>query len=163
MKIIPLREDDRARVRALELFCMREYFEAAMGKKWDSLSKELIDQLGASSRDSFEHYLKEGLSFVAWEGDQVVGFAFAKTIDHFYSVRKVLWLENLGVHPNHRRQGIGYRLLERLIVEGKKKGARAMHSSIMSNNAPSIMLHKKMGFFIDARKLAFLDLESVSP
>lgn len=161
MEITPLKKDDYTRVRALELFCMREYLEATTGKKWESLSKELIDQLGASSKGSFEHYLKERLSFVALEDDQVVGFIFAKMIEHFYNIPKVVWVENMGVHPHYRRQGIGYRLLERLIIEGKRRGARAIHSSIMPNNAPSIMLHKKIGFFIDARKIAFLDLESV--
>jgi hypothetical protein len=30
----------------------------------------------------------------------------------------------------------------------------------MLDNAKSIMLHKKLGFFVDGRKTAFLDLES---
>ena len=47
------------------------------------------------------------------------------------------------------------------MAEGKKRGAKAVHSAIMPDNAESIMLHKKVGFFVDVRKIALLDLESV--
>jgi hypothetical protein len=30
----------------------------------------------------------------------------------------------------------------------------------MPENAKSMMLHKKIGFFLDARKMAFLDLDT---
>lgn len=30
---------------------------------------------------------------------------------------------------------------------------------IQPNNAPSIMLHKKIGFFMDAREVALIDLK----
>ena len=41
----------------------------------------------------------------------------------------------------------------------KKKGAIAVQSAIMPDNPKSVMLHKKAGFFMDARKIAFLDLD----
>jgi len=33
-----------------------------------------------------------------------------------------------------------------------------VHSMIQEDNAPSIMLHKKLGFFMDRRQVALLDL-----
>lgn len=160
MEIEELKEEYRSSVRTLELFCIREYLESSMIREWDNVPKQLIDQLGASAKGSFDHYLESGLSFVALEDGEIVGFVFAQMVKHIYNIPKLVWVENLGVHPSSRRQGIGYRLLEKVALIGREKGARAVHSSIMPHNKRSIMLHKKLGFFIDGRKIAFLDLES---
>lgn len=159
VQIVPMREEDRRQVRALELFCMRETIEPVLAKKWSDLSQDLVDQLGASSAQSYDHYTGSGLSYVAKEKGMTVGFVFAKIVTHIYSVPKMVWVENVGVHPDHRRKGIAYRLLRTVALEGKKQGAKAMHSAIMLDNVESIMLHKKLGFFVDGRKIAFLDIE----
>ena len=160
VQIVPLTEKDRNAVRALELFCIREYLEPSMTTKWDDLHPDLMNQLGASAQQSFDHYRVSGLSFMAKEDDQVVGFIFAQMVEHLYNIPKMVWVENIGVHPSHRRKNIAYQMLKKVILEGKKKGAKAVHSAIMPDNAKSIMLHKKLGFFVDGRKTAFLDLES---
>lgn len=160
VQIVPLTEKDRNAVRALELFCIREYLEPSMTTKWDDLHPDLMNQLGASAQQSFDYYRASGLSFMAKEDDQVVGFIFAQMVEHLYNIPKMVWVENIGVHPSHRRKSIAYQMLKKVILEGKKKGAKAVHSAIMPDNAKSIMLHKKLGFFVDGRKTAFLDLES---
>jgi len=160
VEIRALKEEDRGHVRALELFCVREYLESALKKNWDSLSQELIDQLGASAKGSFDFYKEAGMSYVAIEDKQIVGFIFAQMVQHVFNVEKVVWIEGLMVHPLQRRKGIGYKLLRKVSAEGKKKGAKAVQSVILQDSQSAIMLHKKVGFFIDGRKLAFLDLES---
>lgn len=158
-RIESLKEEDRGAVRTLELFCLRETLESSLMKKWSELSQELIDQLGASSKISFEHYLRQGLSYVAKEDSMIVGFIFAQIIPHILSLPSVIWVENLGVHPEFRRKGIAYKLLKTVASEGKKLGAKAIYSTIMPDNIRSIMLHKKLGFFVDSRKIALLDLD----
>lgn len=160
VEIRALKEEDRGHVRALELFCVREYLESALKKNWDSLPQELIDQLGASAKGSFDYYKEAGISYVAIEDKQIVGFVFAQMVNHVFNVEKVVWIEGLMVHPLERRKGIGYKLLRKVSAEGKKKGAKAVQSVILQDSQSSILLHKKVGFFIDGRKLAFLDLES---
>lgn len=160
VEIRALKEEDRGHVRALELFCVREYLESALKKNWDSLPQELIDQLGASAKGSFDYYKDAGLSYVAIEDKQIIGFVFAQMVHHVYNVDKVVWIEGLMVHPMQRRKGIGFKLLRKVSAEGKKKGAKAVQSVILQDSQSSILLHKKVGFFIDGRKLAFLDLES---
>ncbi len=160
MEILPLDVEDYNPVRTLELFCIREYIEQSLDRRWDDLSPELINKLGASGNESFEHFRETGLSFVAKEENKVVGFIFAQILNHVYNTNVMVWVENEGVHPNNRRSGIGSALLEKVIEEGKLKGAQAIHSAIMPEDTTSIMLHRRMGFFIDARKVALLDLES---
>ena len=161
VEIRALKENDRGHVRALELFCIREYLEGSLHKSWDQLSHDLIDDLGASSHNSFDHYLKSGLCFVAVEDGHIVGFVFGQMVEYINNVAKVLWVESIAVHPNHRRKGIAYKLLKKTATEAKKKGAKsgAEHHHALTL-AASVMLHKKMGFFMDGRKVAFLDLES---
>jgi len=160
VQIIKLKEEDRGHVRALELFIIKEYLEAVLNRKWDELSQSFIDQLGATNKDSFDVYLESGLSFVAKDRGQIVGFVFAQMVEHTSNLPKSVWVENIGVHPSHRRLGIGYQLLKKASQEGKKKGAKAVQSAIMPENTKSLLLHKKLGFFLDARKLAFLDLDN---
>jgi L-amino acid N-acyltransferase YncA len=159
-QIAKLKKEDKGHVRALELFIIKEYLESMLKRKWEELDQNLIDQLGASNDKAFKTYLDSGLSYVAREDGQIVGFVFAQMIDHVSNIPKAVWVENIGVHPSYRRRGIGYQLMKKVSVEGKKMGAKAVQSTIMPENAKSMMLHKKIGFFLDARKIAFLDLDT---
>lgn len=157
-----VKEEDKPQVRTLELFCIREYLENSLQKRWDDLPAELMEQLGASTKDSFDFYREAGLSYVAMEKGQVVGFLFSQMMQHVNNIDKVLWIENIGVHPEHRRKGVGLKLLRRAALDAKKKGAKAVQSVIMPDSKDAVMLHKKVGFFLDGRKFAFLDLENFS-
>lgn len=160
-QIVKLKKEDKGHVRALELFIIKEYLESMLKRKWEELDQEFIDQLGASNDKAFKLYLESGLSFVAKEDGQIVGFVFAQMVDHMSNIPKSVWVENIGVHPSYRRRGIGYQLMRKVSLEAKKVGAKAIQSAIMPENAKSMMLHKKAGFFLDARKVAFLDLDAV--
>jgi len=155
-----VKDEDKSHIRTLELFCIREYLESSLQKKWDDLPSELIEQLGASAKDSFEFYKNAGLSYVAVEKGEVVGFLFSQIIEHVNNIDKVLWIDNVGVHPDHRRKGVGLKLLRRAALDAKKKGAKAVQSVLMPDSKNAVMLHKKVGFFLDGRKFAFLDLEN---
>ncbi|MBN1109268.1 MAG: GNAT family N-acetyltransferase [Methanomassiliicoccales archaeon] len=160
VEIRKVKDKDRSHVRTLELFCIREYLESSLQRNWDDLPSELMEQLGVSAKESFDFYRDNGLSYVAMEKDQVVGFLFSQMIQHIHNIDQVLWIENMGVHPDHRRKGVGLKLLRRAALDAKKKGAKAVQSVIMPDSKNAIMLHKKMGFFMDGRKFAFLDLEN---
>ncbi len=160
VEIRKLKDEDKPQVRTLELFCVREYLEGSLRKNWDDLPAELVEQLGASAKDSFEFYRDGGMSYVAVEQGQVIGFLFAQIIRYVNNIEKVLWIENIGVHPEHRRKGVGLKLLRRAALDAKKKGAKAVQSVIMPESKEAVMLHKKVGFFMDGRKFAFLDLEN---
>ena len=158
MEVRPLRIRDIDSVRELELKCIREYFAETLENRWEDLPEEWKDNLGASSRSHFKAYLGSGLSFVAEEDGEIVGFIFAQMLHHICDEENLLWIENMGVHPYFRRNLIGYRLLRECVKAGREQGATVAHSMIQEDNAPSILLHKKMGFFMDRREVALLDL-----
>jgi len=161
MIIRPMKMKDLVKVRELEILCIREYFDKEIKNKWDELPQEWKENLGASSPRSFKTYLEGGLSFVAEEDDEVMGFIFAQMLHHVYNAESLLWIENMGVHTYIRRNGIGYKLLRTAIDEGRKQGAKVAHSAIQPDNLRSIMLHKKMGFFMDRREVALMDLNDL--
>ncbi|MBQ7621693.1 MAG: GNAT family N-acetyltransferase, partial [Candidatus Methanomethylophilaceae archaeon] len=95
-------------VRELEISCIKEYFAATIENKWEDLPQEWKDNLGASSKNHFKAYLDSGVSFVAVEDGEVVGFIFAQILHHICDEDNLLWIENMGVHPYFRRNMIGY-------------------------------------------------------
>ncbi len=158
MEIRPMKMKDLIKVRDLELACIREYFAKTLENKWEDFSDEWKDNLGASSRKSFALYLESGISLVAEEDGEIMGFIFAQMLHHVYNVENLVWIENMGVHPYFRRMGIGYKLLREVARLGQEMGATVIHSAIQPDNLPSIMLHKKLGFFMDRREVALFDL-----
>ena len=158
MEIRKLKLKDLEGVRKLEISCIREYFKETIENKWEELPEEWKENLGASSRKHFRAYLESGLSFVAVEDDEVIGFLFAQMLHHIADAENLVWIENMGVHPYFRRNQIAYRLLTACLKEGIAQGADVAHSTIQPENAPSILLHKKAGFFMDPRQVALVDL-----
>ena len=53
---------------------------------------------------------------------------------------------------------VGYKLLRECVRLGREQGAGVAHAMIQPDNAPSILLYKKLGFFMDRREVALLDL-----
>jgi Acetyltransferases len=158
MEIRPMKLKDVEKVRELEISLIREYFAETLENKWEDLPKEWKDNLGASSRRHFSSYLESGLCFVAEEDGEIYGFIFAKMLNHVFDVDNLVWIENMGVHSYVRRNAIGYKLLREVLKKGKEMGAQAAHSMLQPSNVPSIMLHKKIGFFMDRREVALIDL-----
>jgi len=159
MDIRPLKLKDISKVRSLELACIREYFKNTIDNKWEDLPEEWRDGLGASSKRFFKDYLEGELSFVAEEDGEIYGFIFAKMLNGICNCEKVIWIENMGVDPYLRRCSIGNKLLREVLRTGQAQGAEIAHSMIQPDNLPSIMLHKKIGFFIDRREVALIDLK----
>lgn len=159
MEFRPMKLGDIKRVRELELSLIREYFSNTLENRWEDFPEEWKNNLGASSPNHFKAYLDDGFSFVAEEDGEVYGFIFCRMLHHVANVTNLLWIENMGVDPIVRRNEIGYRLLREALRAAKDAGAEVAHSMIQPDNAPSILLHKKIGFFIDARQVALMDLK----
>ncbi len=49
-------------------------------------------------------------------------------------------------HPQHRRQGFGYKLILNILHWAKKNGATQSHLSVEKENAPALRLYEKLGF-----------------
>ena len=55
-------------------------------------------------------------------------------------------IQNLAVHPAHRRGGLGRRLLERALEEGRVRGATAALLEVRRSNEAAQSLYRALGF-----------------
>lgn len=67
---------------------------------------------------------------------------------HDYRDKNIAWLGWFGVHPQHRRQGLGSMLLEFAISEAEKRGFSVLklYSSFDENERAAHFLYRKYGF-----------------
>jgi ribosomal-protein-alanine N-acetyltransferase len=58
-------------------------------------------------------------------------------------------LLQISVHPDFKRQGIGYDLMGKLIAQLKARSIHRLLLEVRESNAAAIALYQKMGFVID--------------
>ena len=82
--------------------------------------------------------------FVAEDGDKIVGLAL-----YFYSYStwkgKCLYLEDLIVTEAYRGQGLGQRLLDRIVAKAKEENAKRVVWQVLDWNTPAIEFYKSLG------------------
>lgn len=84
--------------------------------------------------------------FFVYEKDGTVkGFCYAHTWKTKAAYRQT-WETTLYLAPDVRHQGIGTRLMLRLIEDSKRFGCRALIACITEGNEISEALHQKLGF-----------------
>ncbi len=104
---------------------------------------------------SLEHFEESGFgpapvwwAFVAEEDGRVVGFAL-------YYIRYSTWkgqrlyLEDIYVEPEHRGRGIGARLFERVVQDGRERGLNGMVWQVLDWNEPALDFYRKYGARFD--------------
>lgn len=77
---------------------------------------------------------------VALDGTTVTGYVGSQ------SVMGEADMMNLAVAPEYRRQGIGCRLVEKLILLLAEKDVKSLTLEVRASNAPAIDLYGQMGF-----------------
>ena len=80
------------------------------------------------------------LWLVAEEQGTVVGYIGSQT------VMDETDMMNVGVHPDHRRKGIGEALVMALVDRLKAAGSRCLTLEVRDSNAPAAALYQKLGF-----------------
>lgn len=114
-----------------------------------------LDEISAIELESYENPWARS-AFESELGKNPVSFArVALTIDPPVRVAGycVAWIvfdhihiQNLTVHPEHRRGGLGRRLLLRALEEGRTRGARAALLEVRRSNAAAQSLYRAVGF-----------------
>jgi len=83
--------------------------------------------------------------FVARERENVFGWA---TLSHAASTWGYIGVAEVSVHvsKNFKKKGIGTSLLTSLVTASEKEGYWTIKAEIISENIPSLNLHRKCGF-----------------
>jgi ribosomal-protein-alanine N-acetyltransferase len=121
MEIVKMTADHVAKVAQLEAICFRDPWSER------SIASELDNQLS--------------FWLVAVEDGEVCGYIGSQTVMGESDMM------NVGVHPDHRRKGIGEKLILSL-VEGLKNemDSHALTLEVRAFNTPAIALYQKLGF-----------------
>ena len=72
--------------------------------------------------------------------DSLVGYCSWRLIEG------ELYLNNLAIHPEHRRQGLARLLLMHLTQDATSRGVRSIMLEVRSSNAAALKLYGRMGF-----------------
>jgi aminoglycoside 6'-N-acetyltransferase I len=102
----------------------------------DPIDRERADEFLAGPR----HHL-----VVALEDGQLVGFISAVHYVHPDKSRPQLWINEVAVAPPYRRQGIGRRLMERLLDRGRELGCRQAWLGTDRSNTAARRLYAAAG------------------
>ncbi len=118
----------------------------------DHSNKHLLSNIAP---EVFDHPIKEDslndflncsrhLMSLALNDDTVVGMASA--VEYFHPDKKSqLWINEVGVSPQMRNQGIGRHLVQRLIDEGKKRGCIFAWLGTGTENIPAQKCFESVG------------------
>ncbi len=110
---------------------------------------EKLSHVMVSSEDDFRKALfgprRNVEALMAFAEDAPVGFAL-----YFYNFstflgRRGIYLEDLFVEPQHRGQGIGKALLQRLARIAKEEDCGRMEWAVLTWNQPSIDFYRRLG------------------
>ena len=93
------------------------------------------------SREDAEQYLAAGGLYTARDGGELVGsIALTPEADH------ILFIQEVTVHPDRLRQGIGASMLGFAAKEAAARGAKALRLYVCEGNIPAIRAYEKNGF-----------------
>lgn len=83
---------------------------------------------------------------VALSGDEIVGYLSAEPASHIHRQSRFLEIGNLGVHPDHRRQGIASRLLKECETWADQEGYTRLELTCYSKNSGALAYYEQEGF-----------------
>lgn len=85
------------------------------------------------------------LALIAEEEDEVVGFLLGFLAP---GEPPVAYVHLVGIHPDHRRRGVGKQLYERFMEQATAAGAQRMKAITTVGNDGSVRFHEALGFTV---------------
>ena len=110
--------------------------------------RQASDLLGAKDYIHARITGDESVIFLAIDDDRGAAMGFVQLYPSFSSVSmKRLWvLNDLFVHPDFRRRGVGRELMERALQLGKDTDASALMLETEADNLPAQNLYENLGW-----------------
>ena len=105
-------------------------------------SAEGVGLSSADAREAIGRYLARnpGMSFTAWDGDELVGAVLCG-----HDGRRG-YVHHLAVCPSHRRRGVGSELAERGLAALEAEGIEKCHLFVFVHNADAIAFWERAGW-----------------
>ena len=126
-----------------------------LGAKWKKFSLGEKEKHLVSRKQEFAINVKTGYSLVATIDNQIIGFLLAHETLPFPGT---LYIRHLAIKPSYQGKGIGTLLYKELIRLAKQTKIKKIVALINLDNPKSIGLHEKLGFQLQDRKEAILEI-----
>ncbi|MCX2724892.1 GNAT family N-acetyltransferase [Roseibium salinum] len=97
----------------------------------------------------------------AFQDKKLVGFAVYFDLPELITGLRIGQMDDIYVHPDHRNQGIGRKMIESLEVEGKKRGWLHLRWLVPGKNTPAVALYEKIAE-PDHRKSYLIPIDRIS-
>ena len=113
----------------------------------------------APARETIASFVEAGWSYVAEVGDEVVGYLLAQPIAFVEATPLTVWVEEVAVHPDHRRRGVATALYRALGDAARAAGAKAVLTRLDRDDAAALALHRRVGFQVHPTETVVWRLE----
>ncbi|WP_417677793.1 GNAT family N-acetyltransferase [Roseibium sp.] len=80
----------------------------------------------------------------AYREDRLIGFAVFFDLPELITGLRVGQLEDIYVHPDFQKQGIGRKMVETLVAEGQSRGWLHLRWLVPGKNVPAVTLYEKI-------------------
>ena len=114
---------------------------------YEKASNEVINTPEQIAKDLFEN--KICYAYVAESSNSIIGFALYY-VSYSTWKGKSLYLEDLFVLPEYRKEGVGGLLFDELVETAKRWGVKRMDWQILDWNEPALNFYKKKNAHLDS-------------
>jgi GNAT superfamily N-acetyltransferase len=109
------------------------------------------EKLRRPTRAARARLLRDGLgrkrrfdAFIATVGGKPVGYAIIFETYSSFRANPTLFLEDLFVVPEYRKQGVGLRLFQKYLAEARRRGCGRMEWIVLDWNKPAIRFYRRL-------------------
>jgi GNAT superfamily N-acetyltransferase len=111
---------------------------------YEKLRDQVVGTPEILRRTLFEQRAAEALVIESDDGE-AVGYALFYTTFSSFECRAGIWLEDLYVKPEHRRGGVGRKVLEHLAGIAEERGSVRLEWVALDWNEPALSFYAKLG------------------
>jgi GNAT superfamily N-acetyltransferase len=111
--------------------------------EYEKLADKVKGDAGVLRRTLFEERAAEALLLES--GGEAIGYAIFFTTFSSFECRSGIWMEDVYVRPEHRRGGIGRRVIEHLAQLAVERGHVRLEWCALDWNEPALNFYDKLG------------------
>ncbi len=110
---------------------------------YEKLADQVVGDAETLRRSLFEQRAAEAL--IVERGGEAIGYAIFFTTFSTFETRSGVWLEDIYVRPEHRRGGIGLRVMEHLAALALDRGHVRLEWCALTWNEPALEFYRGLG------------------
>jgi GNAT superfamily N-acetyltransferase len=110
---------------------------------YEKLRDEVVGTPEILRASLFDRRVAEAL--IVESGGEAIGYAIFYTTFSTFECRSGIWMEDVYVRPEHRRGGIGLRIMEHLAALALERGHVRLEWCALAWNEPALNFYDKLG------------------